>query len=86
MTWLAGTAGTAAGETYHLKEGNNTIGRDASNDVALDDPYASRQHAMVRIEGGKSHLFDLGSSGGTRVNGKETTASAVRHFRSRTLT
>ena len=71
MTWLAGTAGAAAGQTCHLKEGNNTIGRDADNAVVLDDPYASRQHAVVRVEDGKAHLFDLGSSGGTKVNGKE---------------
>ena len=71
MTWLAGTAGAAAGQTCPLKEGNNTIGRDADNDVVLDDPYASRQHAVVRVEDGKAHLFDLGSSGGTKVNGKE---------------
>ena len=60
MTWLAGTAGAAAGQTCHLKEGNNTIGRDADNAVVLDDPYASRQHAVVRVEDGKAHLFDLG--------------------------
>jgi pSer/pThr/pTyr-binding forkhead associated (FHA) protein len=71
MTWLAGTAGAAAGQTCHLKEGNNTIGRDSDNAVVLDDPYASRQHAVVRVEDGKAHLFDLGSSGGTKVNGKE---------------
>jgi pSer/pThr/pTyr-binding forkhead associated (FHA) protein len=71
MTWLAGTAGAAAGQTCHLKEGNNTIGRDASNAVVLDDPYTSRQHAVVRVEDGKAHLFDLGSSGGTKVNGKD---------------
>ena len=68
MTWLAGAA---AGQTCHLKEGNNTIGRDAGNAVVLDDPYTSRQHAVVRVEDGKAHLFDLGSSGGTKVNGKE---------------
>ena len=71
LTWLAGTAGTAIGQTYHLKEGNNILGRDAGSDVVLDDSYASRQHAMVRVEGVKAHLFDLGSSGGTRVNGKK---------------
>ena len=71
MTWLAGTAGAAAGQTCHLKEGNNTVGRDADNDVVLDDPYASRQHVVVRVEDGKAHLFDLGSNGGTKVNGKE---------------
>ena len=70
MTWLAGTAGAAVGQTFHLKKGNNTMGRDAGNAVVLDDPYASRQHAVVRVEDGKAHLFDLGSSGGTKVNGK----------------
>jgi len=69
--YLADLTGAAAGQTCHLKEGNNTIGRDASNAVVLDDPYTSRQHAVVRVEDGKAHLFDLGSSCGTKVNGKE---------------
>ena len=71
LSWLAGTAGAAVGQTFQLKEGNNTIGRDAGNGIVLDDSYTSRQHAMIRVEGGQAHLFDLGSSGGTRVNGKE---------------
>jgi len=77
MTWLAGTAGAAAGQTCHLKEGNNAIGRDSGNAVVLDDPYTSRQHAVVRVEDGKAHLFDLGSSGGTKVNGKEIGGARV---------
>ena len=68
---MAGTDGAAAGLTCNLKEGNNTIGRESSNDLVIEDSYASRQHAMVRIESGKAQLYDLGSSGGTRVNGKD---------------
>ena len=45
----------AAGQTCHLKEGNNTKGRDASKAVVRDDPYTNRQHAVVRVEDGKAH-------------------------------
>ena len=71
MPWLAGTAGVAIGQAYHLKQGNNIIGRSSDSDLVVDDPYVSGHQAIVRTEGATSYLFDLGSSGGTKVNGKE---------------
>jgi ABC-type multidrug transport system ATPase subunit/ABC-type multidrug transport system permease subunit len=49
-----------------------TIGRDHSNDVALDDPNVSRFHAEVVREGDAVTLRDLGSRNGTRVDGTPT--------------
>ncbi|MEA2179310.1 MAG: transport system ATP-binding/permease protein, partial [Solirubrobacteraceae bacterium] len=47
------------------------IGRDASNDLVLDDPNVSREHAEVRRAGdGTVHLRDLSSRNGTRLNGR----------------
>lgn len=46
------------------------IGRHRTNYVILDDPNVSRQHAQIRLRKGHFVLFDLGSSGGTTVNGQ----------------
>jgi FHA domain len=45
------------------------IGRDPSNQLQLDDPQISRQHAQLRFVQGHFIIFDLDSSGGTFVNG-----------------
>jgi hypothetical protein len=46
------------------------IGRHRDNDVILDDPTISRHHAQLRLRFGHYVMFDLGSSGGTTVNGE----------------
>ena len=45
------------------------LGRQRDNDVIVDDPTVSRHHAQIRLRFGNYVLFDLGSSGGTTVNG-----------------
>lgn len=57
-----------------------TIGRSRGNDVALDDSRASRQHAMIRVQGdGAYSVLDLGSANGTLVNGRRLTIPVVLH-------
>ncbi len=46
-----------------------TIGRSLDNDVILNDPRVSRRHAQLRRRAGRYVVYDLGSSGGTFVNG-----------------
>jgi pSer/pThr/pTyr-binding forkhead associated (FHA) protein len=46
-----------------------TLGRALDNDVILEDRHVSRYHAELRQRYGKYILRDLGSSGGTAVNG-----------------
>ncbi len=45
------------------------IGRALDNDIILEDPRVSRHHAQIRRRFGRYVLYDLGSSGGTTVNG-----------------
>jgi pSer/pThr/pTyr-binding forkhead associated (FHA) protein len=45
------------------------LGRSFDNDVVMDDPRVSRRHAQIRQRGGRNVLYDLGSAGGTLVNG-----------------
>lgn len=44
-----------------------TIGRDSGNDIVLDFPAVSRQHAIVERRGRTCLLRDLGSSNGTWI-------------------
>lgn len=68
-SWLAVTAGPDTGSTIQLTDGDNFIGRGRENELVLSDSYVSSRHAMVRIENGKSYVYDVGSKGGTKVNG-----------------
>ena len=46
------------------------IGRQAANDVIIDDDSASRYHLqIVEFDDGTYHLIDFGSTNGTYVNG-----------------
>ena len=45
------------------------IGRRVENNLVLDDPRVSRNHAEMRAISGRYVLFDLNSTGGTFVNG-----------------
>jgi hypothetical protein len=46
-----------------------SIGRALDNDVIVEDPRVSRQHAQLRWRYNRYVLYDLGSRGGTRING-----------------
>lgn len=45
-----------------------TIGRSHDNHIILDDPFASRYHAQVRLRFGCYTIFDAESQSGTYVN------------------
>lgn len=46
------------------------IGRSHENDIVIDDPSVSRQHASIWINDSEYSLQDNGSSNGTYINGK----------------
>ena len=58
------------GDSYPLKLGKNTIGRQDDNDVVLRDTTISRHHAVLYVERDAMTLQDLSSSNGTFVNDK----------------
>jgi FHA domain len=57
------------GQVMDLAGGTVLVGRDPSSDLVLDDPHVSRTHAVIRTLGDQTVVEDLGSSGGTTVNG-----------------
>jgi len=66
-------------QTYDLEDVEQlTIGREANNDIVIDDTAISRLHAMVRrITTGNYMLTDLGSANGTFLNGKKVGAPVL---------
>jgi adenylate cyclase len=54
-----------------------TIGRNAGNDIVIDDPVVSRIHANVSRQEGGYALRDLNSSAGTHVLGRGRVSNAV---------
>lgn len=55
-----------------------TIGRENGCDVCLQDPKASRHHARIIVENSVVEVKDLGSSNGTRLNGKAIRRRVLR--------
>jgi FHA domain len=75
---LTVTAGPDTGFKFRIKPTAITrIGREADNDVVLDDPATSRRHAQIQFRDGKYVLIDLGSANGTLVNDQRVTERAL---------
>src|SRR5947209_3201370 len=51
-------------------EGALNLGRAAGNDIQLEDPSISRQHARLRRSDHGAMIEDLGSSYGTQLDGR----------------
>jgi hypothetical protein len=54
-----------------------TVGRGASNDIALRDPAVSKRHAIIGRVRGQAVVKDLGSRNGTFVNEEKITKSIL---------
>lgn len=66
------------GERVPLTHWENIVGRAKSNDVILSYPSISRTHAAInRNDKGEWTLYDLGSTGGTLVNGYIVDGDAI---------
>ncbi len=64
LAWLVVREGARAGHTFNVAE-STSIGRDADNDIIIDDTSMSGQHAKVKLEeGGQFMLYDLASTNG----------------------
>ena len=74
-TW--GQLSLPNGAPILLTHWENIIGRSAASDVRLNYPSISRQHAaLCRGEDEQWTIYDLGSKGGTAVNGEAVEGSA----------
>ena len=57
--------------------GGATVGRSRQSDIMLDDANMSRTHAEVRPRGGSWVVSDLGSTNGSRLNGRRLEGTEV---------
>lgn len=64
--------------TVPLTQAIISIGRRLDNHIILDDPRVSRAHAQLRLRFGRYVLYDLGSTGGTSVNGQRVQECVLR--------
>lgn len=62
---------------YPLSLSVVNIGRRLDNQLVIDDPRVSRNHAQLRAIKGRFVVFDLNSTGGTFVNGQRTSQSVL---------
>jgi pSer/pThr/pTyr-binding forkhead associated (FHA) protein len=72
--------GPLRGRVLVVDADEQVLGRRENSDLQLPDPHVSRAHAVIRRASGAVWLEDLGSTGGTFVNGEAVMGShALRH-------
>lgn len=59
-------------ESYVLK-GDKVLGRSRKADIAIDDPFLSKEHALFTETDGIINIKDMGSKNGTMLNGEMIT-------------
>ena len=66
----------ANGKEQPVRSGENVVGREA--DISVVDGRVSRRHATIVSANGQITIEDLGSTNGTKVEGKTLTAGEKR--------
>lgn len=71
--------GPNPGETYLLTGNEISIGRDATNQIVINDTEVSRRHARLIMQGDTYLFQDLGSTNGSFVNAKRLMGPRLLH-------
>lgn len=61
-------SGPNAGAEFFLEKDELFLGRDANNDVVINDPEVSRRHARLVKQDDDYYFEDLGSTNGSFIN------------------
>jgi transcriptional regulator with GAF, ATPase, and Fis domain len=72
-------AGPLKNQVIELPSGEISVGRIATNQVAISDPALSRRHCLLTYEDERYKIKDLQSRNGTMVNGLAITEHWLRH-------
>jgi hypothetical protein len=67
-------SGPNPGKAFELTSDSVSIGREAANDIVIQDTEISRNHARIIRRGGGFMLEDLGSTNGTFINGQHVSS------------
>ncbi|MEN9748997.1 MAG: hypothetical protein RL149_75 [Actinomycetota bacterium] len=67
------------GKRYLLTASRTSVGRDESADIQIDDNGLSRKHFEILWDGSKAGIRDLGSTNGTKVDGRAMTESPLQN-------
>ena len=79
MQWLTIISGSTRGKKYPLKNGNLSVGREASSNIQLESPMVSRLHSTLEVADNEAFIIDHGSSNGTLVNGSKVDRARLRN-------
>lgn len=63
------------GTLFPVRSGELTLGRSSYASIVVNNPLASREHAIIRPLAGGLEVVDLGSKNGTFVNGSRLEGS-----------
>ena len=72
------TGGPQRGQEMLIRKAATTVGRALDNDIVLESGDVSRHHARFEYADHQMRLVDLGSTNGTRVNGRTIQSQTVR--------
>jgi pSer/pThr/pTyr-binding forkhead associated (FHA) protein len=79
MAKLVLSAGGAVLYQCFVDKDRLTVGREAHNQIVIDDPAVSREHAAIVPLGNDHILEDLRSANGTVVNGTKLSRRILQH-------
>ena len=78
-TLIIQVAGAATPVEFALERSPITLGRAPNNDVVIDHPFVSANHARLDLIGAEYRITDLGSLNGLLLNGARVAAHTLRH-------
>lgn len=71
--------GAQEGQRIELPEAREwVVGRDDSADIVLRDELVSRRHVRIRRDWSGTHVEDLGSRNGIRINGNKSDVKTLK--------
>src|SRR5215471_16262081 len=66
------------GKSFPISDTSLKIGKSPDNDVVIDSPTVSRNHLIVRRQGDRFLVQDLGSTNGTFIDGAQVREAYLR--------